>query len=511
MPMSKKDRKAARLARKAAELELRASNGRASVKDIDFLERMTALNGGRDPYTNAPIPPTSGPVHSYYGGQPYHDNYQHNQRQRDMFSTSSYKPSVTVAKGEDGVFHCAETDELTKECPIAKVPEIFFNNRQWDILMHCTEEYDTEWIALLFGSLESVEGKPTYVIRDFYFPPQTASGTHVDVPVEVRPKPGVIGAIHSHVNMGVFFSGTDVAHSNWPVEIVINREREYEAVARHQLKCGEFAKNKAKVYVTGSTIPVAIKAQLDLAFIQGKEIEAKAKLSSSKRGSDKVPYGVAKEDQEEVKTAIVKGSVSSTTVIVPSEKERDKPASSVFQVCTCGHSEIRHAQGDHTICLDKECNCREFAAIPSSPEAKCPEKDCTRGLNHPGWHRDKSLCYYMTRAEQDAWEIEEKAAKQADADPDDLSLTFPFGASSSTVKGEGLALSTILSDELTADIPDDLEEEDYCLVCDGTSFCSLPGNPRITIVCRACQGSGLTESGLRKVREHHVDTSHSVD
>src|SRR5205814_10442916 len=127
------------------------------------------------------------------------------------------------------------------------VPDILIPITMWECFLSCCKEYDTEWIALLKGKLDKDnEGKDAYKIESFYFPPQVASGAHVDVPTGVRPKPGTIGAIHSHVDMGVFWSGTDTDHSNWPVEIVINRRENYEALSRYQLKCGEWAKGQAK-------------------------------------------------------------------------------------------------------------------------------------------------------------------------------------------------------------------------------------------------------------------------
>lgn len=499
--MSKR-KKAARALRLAAEAELRASNGRATMKDVDFVSRMNAINGGKDPWTGVPLTNSSPTYHPKYGNG-WQDGYQHNQRQRDMFTTSTYKPSnlpVITSKGEDGVFHCAETSELTKECPIAKVPEVFFNHRQWDILLKCTEEYDTEWIALLIGGLEVVEGKPTYVIKDFYFPPQTASGAHVDVPVEVRPKAGVIGAIHSHVNMAVFFSGTDIAHSNWPVEVVINRRKEYKAVARHQLKCGEWAKNDTKVFVTGSALPVTTKAALDLAFAQGQAMEqAKRKPSKGTKTTVTIPAGIAPDDQKEVAEAIVSTSVS--TSIIPTKAN--------IELCMCGHSKLKHSIYPSP-CLEDKCDCKVFREVfhnRLAGEDPCSNKECVREANHKGWHRDATGSHFTNTEDLPTTDSTDKVEAEAISlisNPSTLitkeeeeDITFPTGASSSDLRD-----GAFLSDELISNIPDDLEDEDYCPNCDSTGFDSFWDKGReITIVCKPCKGSGLSPEGMKKVAE----------
>jgi proteasome lid subunit RPN8/RPN11 len=506
--MSKR-KKALRAARLKAEVELRASNGRATVKDVDFLTRMREINGGKDPYTGGTVPDNSPNYHPKYGNHSGwgggNGDYQHNQRQKDMFTTSSYKPTnlpVITSKGEDGVFHCAETSELTKECPIAKVPEIFFNNRQWDILLHCTEEYDTEWIALLIGGLEEVNGKPTYMIKDFYFPPQTASGAHVDVPVEVRPKAGVIGAIHSHVGMAVFFSGTDTAHSNWPVEVVINRKREYKAVARHKLKCGEWAKNDTKVFVTGSIIPAATKAQLDLAFSQGQAMEAAKRVTTSKKGTKTtvtIPAGIAEDDKAEVAEAIV----STSTSIIKTEHPVN------LNQCMCGHPKSRHGEGVHSLCLEGKCDCRIFREVfhnRLAGEDPCSNKECVREKNHKGWHRDATGSHFTTSDDLPTTDSTTKIEAEASTlitplvTTEEEDITFPTGASSSNSLATGEGDEAFLSEEMLANIPDDLEDEDYCSNCDSTGFDSFWEKGReITIVCKPCKGSGLSPEGMAKV------------
>src|SRR5947207_4589998 len=230
----------------------RAANGRSTPQDVDFVTRMTRERQGLDGYSGKPKVGTSSIVKGSAGSFPTQGPSHPSQSQRGMdgrFSRQTGFTFTTASPKEDGVFRCEDTGEVTGTCPLnPNVPDILIDAQMWNCLMDCTREYDTEWIALLIGKLDkNSKGEPAYVIDKFYFPPQTASGTHVDVPTGVKPKPGTIGAIHSHVNMGVFFSATDKDHSNWPVEIVINRKEEYEAVAKYKLKCGEWAKTKATV------------------------------------------------------------------------------------------------------------------------------------------------------------------------------------------------------------------------------------------------------------------------
>lgn len=496
--MSRKSK--ARRAQALAEASLRAANGSATLKDVDFITRMSATAKSKDPWTGASKDWRDDKSNGY-------PSYNGNRQSGLPFHTSTYKPT-TLKTGEDGVFHCAESDELTKECPIAKVPDIYFNNRQWDVLMHCTEEYDTEWIALLLGELTEIEGKPIYQIKDFYFPPQTASGTHVDVPIEVRPKAGTIGAIHSHVNMGVFFSGTDVAHSNWPVEIVINRKRDYKAVARHKLKCGEYAKNDAKVFVTGTILPVAIKAALDLAFVQGTQIEAASLKRSNGKGKGvtttvnipAIPLGIAEEDKAKVSEAIIHLAKK-----CPNCKSGMRTA--FYNDCITNphpwHKETNSATTAATITPAAE----ESFINRKLTDEPCPEVNCVREKGHAGLHRDKTDSHFLSGKEQDQQDAMLSKAASADANPEgEDDLTYPFGGASSS-------FSLVIPEEEAADLRDEidgLEDEDYCLECKGTGFITQThGRHDITIAHASCLGTGLSKIGREKVREEMYDNRNS--
>jgi hypothetical protein len=192
------------------------------------------------------------------------------------------------AKQDDETFTCASTD-VEGKCPIMQVPEVHVPYEMWDTFIELADACETEWLALLKGEFNTERN--VYEVKDFYFPPQTATGTSVSVadgPRAPAPQAGTIGAIHSHCKMGAFWSSTDKAHSNWPLEIVINAKGEYAALVRFQLKCGSYTKQDAKVMLLGQRPEPPdppFWAELSAAFAQG------AKLTRTK--------GRAREDDPE--------------------------------------------------------------------------------------------------------------------------------------------------------------------------------------------------------------------
>jgi hypothetical protein len=128
--------------------------------------------------------------------------------------------------------------------PIVEVPRWMYE--EWTAL---AGEVDTEWICYLVGEMKPAGA----AIEAFYFPPQLASGAHVAQPDDsFRPQPRTIGATHSHVKMGAFWSKTDEDHANWPVEIVINAKGESKCRVRLQLECHRYARIDSKIKLTGS-------------------------------------------------------------------------------------------------------------------------------------------------------------------------------------------------------------------------------------------------------------------
>lgn len=431
----------ARLAR----LRLKAGNGQATLKEIDMLARLLAESKGRNGYTGESRGSTSGTP-----GPP-------------AFSKEGYNYFKGGVAKEDGVFTCVDTGEITKDCPIAKVPNILINAQVWDCWMRICDEVDTEWIAHLKGAMgKDSKGEAAYIIDNFYFPPQTASGTHVDVPTGVRPRAGVIGAVHSHVGMGVFFSATDIAHSNWPVEIVINRKREYEAVARHKLRCGEWAKNKTKVYLTGSSLPEGILKAVNKAFDDGAKLD-----KANKRGSKTplgVALGVAEEDRDD------SAEIAEATVDITGVGSSSYNFPPICPITGCdlpkGHTTLHRPYGGGAY----------FSHTP------CSEAKCIRENGHPGWHRDEGNSY---------WDVPSVKVE---------------GKPKPKEEGKQLPLLVAPSEPDPTEQVDDLEEygsECYCIPCEGTgTIIEIKDNKDELTTCSTCNGDGLTELGrVRKIED----------
>jgi len=173
----------------------------------------------------------------------------------------SYHESDTFTCSVDGVTACSKAPEVN----------ILFDSRLWQSVVGLCERFNTEWMAYLIG--DKNEGG-NYEIKSLSFPEQSAGGAHVrrEPDSSFRPEEGTVGVIHSHVNMSAFFSSTDKAHANWPVEIVVNRKGEYEVSTRVTLPCGDSMRRSSRILLlTGG--------QLD-------DMENKLK-ESLKKGEDK--------------------------------------------------------------------------------------------------------------------------------------------------------------------------------------------------------------------------------
>jgi proteasome lid subunit RPN8/RPN11 len=138
-----------------------------------------------------------------------------------------------------------------KGCPVAAEPLVEVPAEMFRAWVELAEDYSTEWIAYLIGEVDQAKG--TGVIREMYFPPQSASGAHVELPDSgnFRARPGTVGAIHSHVQMSAFFSRTDEDHANWPIEIVVNAKGEYCVRVRVKLECSRYSRIDGKLKLVG--------------------------------------------------------------------------------------------------------------------------------------------------------------------------------------------------------------------------------------------------------------------
>jgi proteasome lid subunit RPN8/RPN11 len=416
----------------------RNSNGQATPQDIDMLARWRREQAGQDGYTGAAKSSSNGQLASTY-----------------TFHT------VHTPVREDGVFHCEEAREVTDKCPLnPSVPAILIEGSMWECFLNCCKEYDTEWIALLIGKQgKDAKGELAYIIERFYFPPQTASGAHVDVPTGVKPKPGTIGAIHSHVGMSVFWSATDTAHSNWPVEIVINRKESYEALSRYKLKCGEWAKGKSEVRLVGSYVSKAVASQIDAAFAAGDIL--------SKRSRATVPVSVHPDDKAEVAEAIV--SVS-------------RPAATFITGSACKNCNHWSSHTPRCSALDCKCDKYEPAGYSTPAEEVCSTTLCVRPKDHAGYHRTAAGEYFQYKPDESANEDKEE--------PQQLSLLSP----------------KVMASSVQSDDPTDLSAEDYCQTCEGTSYVEGLVDGKLTAIdCPSCRNHpGLSDIGAIRQSEDMV-------
>ncbi len=141
----------------------------------------------------------------------------------------------------DNTVFTEKIEPCVMDCPIVKEQSIFIKPELWYALVELTKRTDNEFLVFLLGNLERKE------ITDLYFPKQTVSPTLCSaLPGEMLPN--TIGALHSHVGMGAFFSQTDKDHMHAPLEIVINRRAEYACLVETTLDCGRTARVKGKIY-----------------------------------------------------------------------------------------------------------------------------------------------------------------------------------------------------------------------------------------------------------------------
>jgi len=203
--------------------------------------------------------------------------YNHSVGFHGSSGSSGYRPNDQ----DEAVFRC-DSDDITKPCPIAKTPAIDIPKRLWQEFCDLAEGFKTEWLAYLQGQFNAETNR--YTIERCYFPPQVVTGGHVEVDTDYEPLAGTVGAIHSHVNMAAFWSGEDMAHSNWPVEIVINARCEYEALVRMKLECGKWAKAKGTVYTVQPRSTEAYSAALKAAIEKGERLEQERRSKRAQSG-----------------------------------------------------------------------------------------------------------------------------------------------------------------------------------------------------------------------------------
>lgn len=139
-----------------------------------------------------------------------------------------------------------------ENCPISPKVTVLVPVNIWQTFLHLTRKFNTEWLAYLKGSQSfDDKGNMTWTITDFYFPKQKCTGAHVDVE-DGQLQPDTIGDIHSHVDMGAFFSQEDKKHWNWPLHLVVNRKGEAQVAAAFTLECGRITRLNGTIYTTST-------------------------------------------------------------------------------------------------------------------------------------------------------------------------------------------------------------------------------------------------------------------
>lgn len=163
------------------------------------------------------------------------------------------KSSVFSAASD--VFSCPSD---LSGCPIAQKPGVIVPLAMYHQWIFLAKQLDTEWIAYLKGE-QREDGK--YVIREMYFPKQRANRAHCDAE-DGEILPGTIAAVHSHVDMQVFFSAEDQAHFNHAIEMVVNSRGEIKANGRTQLECGRWHRGDAEIIYTGAEENLSLEQEL---------------------------------------------------------------------------------------------------------------------------------------------------------------------------------------------------------------------------------------------------------
>jgi len=166
--------------------------------------------------------------------------------------TKTYRVSPEAARGipnKDGAWDSGLL--VVKSCEVCEqegIKVMLSPDVYEQIRAMCDFMDKTEWLGYLIGTKE--KGSPNYKITGITIPEQEVSASTVDVKVPGE-LTGVVGTVHSHGNMGAFFSGTDSDYigSNHDVMVVTNTKDEWKAKVRWVLPCKHLLLANAKVKV----------------------------------------------------------------------------------------------------------------------------------------------------------------------------------------------------------------------------------------------------------------------
>ena len=184
----------------------------------------------------------------------------------------------TAQQPKNDDWMCAGGSPDISGCPLITVtmkPLILIPNEMWEKWCFWAKKFNTEWLVYLIGEeIPRDADNPLggYKLTDMYVPRQKVTGAHVTVDEEeVRTlktdHPGIIGDVHSHVNMGVFFSAEDEKHFNHPVHLVVNSRNEITSSIRITLECGKTSRTTGKLNLTGLEDTTELEDELKTKFI----------------------------------------------------------------------------------------------------------------------------------------------------------------------------------------------------------------------------------------------------
>lgn len=136
---------------------------------------------------------------------------------------------------------CPETEKIRKTLRIEKKAE-----NQIKTLLN--KYPNLEWMAAIKGKTQN----ETSTIKEIKIFEQKVTGATVELTdkgnEDMNKEPEVIGWIHSHNNMGVFTSGTDLSTANWnKITLVVNNKGEMIAKEQTKLPCGNNALTEMKI------------------------------------------------------------------------------------------------------------------------------------------------------------------------------------------------------------------------------------------------------------------------
>lgn len=178
----------------------------------------------------------------------------------------AYTTGYTPAKND--TFTC--DPDVDGKCPLFtkdNTPTALVTNEMFEQWIWLAKKFSNEWIAYLRGHFDAPENQ--WVITSMYFPKQVVSGAHCEAEDgEIIPptdgQDDTIGAVHSHVSMGVFWSSEDKKHANHTVEFVVNRKSDVLCSIRTQLECHRYVRlDDCRVFLGGSDASAALARELE--------------------------------------------------------------------------------------------------------------------------------------------------------------------------------------------------------------------------------------------------------